>query len=127
MRHPIAALLIAAVIPLAACEPASESGATTTPRPHVVAGIDSDALSEEERLYLDDLLPKAPSTTAGASWKKSVTSAMKGDLDMFFDGERLSFCKGSPRRDKDSFIARLGQDEGVFAFQRQEATFKNLC
>ena len=81
MRHPIAALLIAAVIPLAACEPAAEGGTTTTPRPHVVAGVDSDALSEGERLYLDELLPKAPSTTAGASWKKSVTSATKSDLD----------------------------------------------
>ncbi|MET8406092.1 hypothetical protein [Streptomyces sp900116325] len=127
MRHPVAALLIAALVPLAACEPYSESGTTSTPRPHVVAGIDSDSLSEGERLYLDDVLAKAPGTNAGVRWKKSVVSATKGDLDMLFDGERLDFCKGAPRRNKDSFVSQMGRDKGVFAFLRQEAARKHLC
>ncbi|MGW6488191.1 hypothetical protein [Streptomyces sp. NPDC055056] len=126
MRH-LGALLILALLPIAACEPATESGTTNTPPPHVVAGIDSDSLSEGERLYLDDLLPKAPYTNTGARWKKAVISSNKGDLDMLFDGERLDFCKGSPRRDKDSFINQFGQDKGNFTFQRQEAARKHLC
>ncbi|MFJ8802886.1 hypothetical protein [Streptomyces sp. NPDC102487] len=125
MRHP-GALLIVAFLALAACQPAPQSGTTNSPPPHVAAGIDSDALNEGERLYLDDLLPKAPDTEAGTRWKKTVTSKRKSDLDMLFDGERLTFCKAS-RRDKSSFTGRMGQEEGYFAFQRQEATQKNLC
>lgn len=127
MRHLVAALLIVALMPLSACALHSESGTTSTPRPHVVAGIDSDSLSEGEALYLDDVLARAQETNAGVRWKRSVVSASKSDLDMLFDGERLDFCKGAPQRDRESFIAQMGQDEGAFAYLRQEAAHKHLC
>jgi hypothetical protein len=127
MRHPVTAFFIAALALLTACEPSSESGTTSTPPPHVAAGIDSDSLSEGERLYLDYVLAHAQGTKAGAHWNKSVVSADGGDLDMLFDGERLDFCKGARRRDKDSYIAQMGQDRGSFAFVRQEAARKHLC
>lgn len=126
MRHPITAVLIAVLVPLAACVP-TESGSTSTPRPHTVAGIDVDSLSEGEVFYLDDVLEKAPDTKSGRKWKTSVISAEQGDLDMLIDGDRVDFCKGAPRRDKESFAEQMGQDEGAFAFLRQEAARKHLC
>ncbi|MFF2436672.1 hypothetical protein ACFVU4_21260 [Streptomyces sp. NPDC058107] len=125
MRHLLTAILIAALVPLAACAP-PESGSTSTPPPHVVAGIDSDSLGEGERLYLDDVLEKAPGTKSGVEWRANVISAEKADLDMLFDGERIDFCKGAPRRDRDSFTAQMGRDKGDFTFLRQEAARAHL-
>ncbi|MFG2029396.1 hypothetical protein [Streptomyces sp. NPDC048825] len=126
MRHPAAAVLIAVLVALAACVPA-EGGSTSTPYPHTVAGIDVDSLSEAEVFYLDDVLEKAPDTNAGQKWKASAISADRGGLDMLIDGDRLDFCKGSSRHDKEYFVAQIGQDEGAFAFLRQEAARKRLC
>ncbi|ULR50803.1 hypothetical protein [Streptomyces deccanensis] len=126
MRHPTAAALIAVLVSLAACVP-TEGGATSTPYPHTVVGIDVDSLSEAEVFYLDDVLEKAPDTKAGRKWRASAISADRGGLDMLIDGDRLDFCKGTSPRDKESFVAQMGQDEGAFAFLRQEAARKRLC
>ncbi|MFJ2416114.1 hypothetical protein [Streptomyces brevispora] len=93
----------------------------------MVAGVDGESLSEAERRYLDDVLAKAPSTKSGAKWRNNVISASKADLDMIFDGERLTFCEGVPRRDQDSFTAQMGRDVGRFTFIRQEAAHEHLC
>ncbi|MFI2367007.1 hypothetical protein [Streptomyces sp. NPDC018833] len=126
MRHTVTAVLIAVVATLAACAP-SETEGTSIPRPHVAAGIDGESLSEGERRYLDDVLEKAPGSKSGAGWRAEVISGTKADLDMTFDGERLTFCKGAPRRDQDSLIAQMGRDEGTFTFVRQEAAREHLC
>ncbi|MFF4968577.1 hypothetical protein [Streptomyces sp. NPDC001037] len=127
MNRPVTALLLTALVLLPACGPHSESGTTSTPRPHVVAGVDSDSLSEGEALYLDEVLARAPETKAGVRWKEKVTSAEKGYLDMLFDGERLDSCQNTTPHDRESLIAQMGQDEGTFTFLRQEAARAHLC
>ncbi|MGW2182346.1 hypothetical protein ACWCXX_30495 [Streptomyces sp. NPDC001732] len=127
MKPTVGIFLTVVLAALAACSPPSETEGTSTPRPHVVAGIDGESLSEEERRYLDDVLEKAPGTKSGAKWRKDVASADKGALDMILDGERLTFCKGAPRRDRDSFAAEMGRDAGAFTFIRQEAVREHLC
>ncbi|MFE7358943.1 hypothetical protein ACFU8Q_39130 [Streptomyces sp. NPDC057543] len=84
-------------------------------------------MSEAERRYLDDVLDKAPGTKSGEKWRRNVISASKADFDMLFDGERLTFCKGAPRRDQDSLTAQMGQDVGKFTYIRQEAAREHLC
>jgi hypothetical protein len=125
MRHATIVFLIAVLVPLAACVP-TESGSTSTPYPHTVAGVDAESLSEAEVAYLD-AVEEAPDTNTGREWKASVISADRGDLDMLIDGERLDFCTGASRRDKESFVAQTSQDEGAFVFLRQEAARKHLC
>ncbi|MGW3513799.1 hypothetical protein [Streptomyces sp. NPDC000994] len=130
MKRTVRIVLPAVLVALAACSPPpSETEGTSTPRPHLVAGIDGEPLSEAERRYLDDVLEKAPGTKSGAKWRKNAisVSADKGALDMIFDGERLTFCGGAPRRDQDSFTAQMGQDAGRFTFIRQEAAREHLC
>ncbi|MEW2496891.1 hypothetical protein AB0942_25675 [Streptomyces nodosus] len=129
MKRTARIILTAVLVALAACSPPSETEGTSTPRPHVVAGIDGESLSEPERRYLDDVLEKATGTKSGAKWRKSVISASAdgGALDKIFDGERLTFCGGAPRRGQDSFIAQMGQDVGRFTFIRQEAAREHLC
>ncbi|MFJ2022147.1 hypothetical protein [Streptomyces nodosus] len=130
MKRTVRIALTAVLVALAACSPPSETEGTSTPRPHVVAGINGDYLSEAERRYLDDVLEKAPGTKSGAKWRENVISVNKDDrgaLDMIFDGERLTFCDGAPRRDQNSFTAQMGQDVGRFTFIRQEAARKHLC
>ncbi|MER5742665.1 hypothetical protein [Streptomyces sp. NPDC002225] len=119
--------LTVVLVPLAACSPSSKTEGTSTPRPHVVAGIDGESLSEGERRYLDDVLEKDPDTESGAKWRKEVVSADRGALDMIIEGERLTFCKGATRRERDSFTREAGRDAGAFAFIRQEAARKHLC
>ncbi|MFE7467390.1 hypothetical protein ACFU6R_25250 [Streptomyces sp. NPDC057499] len=119
--------LTVVLVALAACSPPSKTEGTSTPRPHVVAGIDGESLSEGERRYLDDVLEKAPDTKSGVKWRNEVASADRGALDMIIDGERLTFCKGAPRRELDSFTREAGRDEGAFAFIRQEAAREHLC
>ncbi|MGW4047596.1 hypothetical protein [Streptomyces sp. NPDC004721] len=130
MKRTVRIVLPSVLVALVACSPPpSETEGTSTPRPHLVAGIDGESLSEAERRYLDDVLEKAPGTKAGAKWRKGVISGKtdKGALDMIFDGERLAFCEGAPRRDQDSFTAQMGQDVGRFTFIRQEAAREHLC
>ncbi|MFD4613100.1 hypothetical protein ACFWOT_34540 [Streptomyces sp. NPDC058440] len=127
MKRTVRIVLTAVLVALAACSPPPETEGTSTPRPHVVAGIGGDSLSEAERRYLDDVLEKAPGTKSGVKWRKNAISASKVDLDMIFDGERLTFCEGAPRRDQDSFTAQMGHDVGRFTFIRQEAAREHLC
>ncbi|MEV8310766.1 hypothetical protein AB0P36_26280 [Streptomyces flavidovirens] len=126
MRHPMTAALIVFLMPLAACQ-APENGTTSTPRPYVSAGIDGESLSEDERLYLDKVLETASETESGTKWRKAVIDGDKGDLDMLIDGERLDFCNDTPRRNKKDFIEKMGRDEGIARFYRQEATREHLC
>ncbi|OEJ21784.1 hypothetical protein AR457_40840 [Streptomyces agglomeratus] len=120
------AVLIAFFMPLAACK-APENGTTSTPRPHISAGIDGESLSEDERLYLDKVLETTSETESGTKWRKSVVDGDKGDLDMLMDGERLDFCNGTPRRNEKDFIEKMGRDKGIATFYRQEAAREHLC
>ncbi|GGT59614.1 hypothetical protein GCM10010271_73590 [Streptomyces kurssanovii] len=110
MRHTIIAVLIAVLVALVACTP-SETEGTSSPRPHVAAGIDGESLSEEERRYLDDILEKAPDTKSGAEWRTRVVSATRADLDMILDGERLDFCEGASE-DQNSFTDKWAEMKG---------------
>lgn len=126
MKRPMIAVLIVFLMPLAACQ-APENGTTSTPRPHISAGIDGESFSEDERLYLDKVLETASGTKSGMKWRKAVIAGDKGDLDMLLDGERLDFCNDTPRRNKEDFIEKMGRDEGIATFYRQEATLEHLC
>lgn len=121
-----ATLLLAAAA--AACNVNTTNSGTTTPRPHVAAGIDGDRLDETQRAYLDDLLAGTEETKLGVGRKNELASMPAGQLPQFIDGEKITFCElGAKPRSKAVLISELGKERGTDTWHRQEAARRHLC